>query len=414
MVESTAIPPAARSQRISDRVGWVDGIRGAAAMFVVLHHTWLGVWPGFPRNAGPWWAGWMLYGQLAVAVFIVVSGFSLALAPLRRGSTLSGGTGRFLRRRAWRILPPYWAALLFSTAIAASVVHPPLQTAAKSFVVHALLLQDITGSWVVNGTFWSIAIEWQIYFLFPLMLLLARRRGIATAVACTVLLVFAAQALGHLGSPFTKVHHLTPQLLALFALGVLAVDLGRIKGAATLRRVLVGIASVALGAVVILALVKGSVWMVSQYFTIDILFGVAVACLMAVMYGGGLPRVRRVLASRLGLFLGLFSYSIYLMHGPILGLFERFILNPMNAAPLARFAVLLFVAIPVVLVVCYGFYLMFEAPFLAHRDVSAFRAMPVVRAARWLRRRLGFGPVTPAPEIAAPRSQARLDPPLSP
>ena len=403
MVESTASPPAARSQRVSDRVGWVDGIRGAAAMFVVLHHTWLGVWPGFPRNAGPWWVGWMLYGQLAVAVFIVVSGFSLSLGPLRRGATLSGGTGRCLGRRAWRILPPYWAALVLSTAIAAALAHPPLQTAAKSFVVHALLLQDITGSWVVNGTFWSIAIEWQIYFLFPLILLLARRRGIATAVACTVLLVFAAQALSHLGSPFTKIHHLTPQLLALFALGVLAVDLGRIKGAARLQRVLIVIASVAIGAVVLLAVV-----------TIDILFGVGVACLMAVMYGGGLPRLRRVLGSRLGLFLGLFSYSIYLMHGPILGLFESFILNPMNAPPLARFAVLLLVAIPVVLVICYGFYLMFEAPFLAHRDASAFRAMPVVRAARWLRRRLGFGPVTPAPEVAAPRGQASLDPPPSP
>jgi peptidoglycan/LPS O-acetylase OafA/YrhL len=116
----------------------------------------------------------------------------------------------------------------------------------------------------------------------------------------------------------------------------------------------------------------------------------------------------------LGLFLGLFSYSIYLMHGPILGLFERFILNPMNAAPLARFAVLLFVAIPVVLVVCYGFYLMFEAPFLAHRDASAFRAMPIVRAARRLRRWLGFEPVASAPEVTTPGSHASLDPPLSP
>jgi peptidoglycan/LPS O-acetylase OafA/YrhL len=383
-------------------------------MFVVLHHAWLGVWPKFPHDTGPWWAGWMLYGQLAVAVFIVVSGFSLALSPLRRGATLSGGTGRFLRRRAWRILPPYWAALVFSLVIAASIVHPPLQTAARGFVVHALLLQDITGSWVVNGSFWSIAIEWQIYFVFPLILLLARRRGLMTAVACTVLLVFAAQALSHLGPPFTKIHHLTPQLLALFALGVLAVDLGRSQGAARLRRPLVVIGSSALGAVVILAIAKGSVWMVRQYFTIDIIFGVGVASLMAVMYGGGLPRLRRVLASRLGLFLGLFSYSIYLMHGPILGLFERLILNPMNVAPLARFALLLVVGIPVVLVVCYGFYLMFEAPFMAHRDISAIHAMPIFRAARWMRRRLGLGPMSPAPEAAAPRSHASLDPPLQP
>jgi hypothetical protein len=68
----------------------------------------------------------------------------------------------------------------------------------------------------------------------------------------------------------------------------------------------------------------------------------------------------------------------------------------------------------VVLVVCYGFYLMFEAPFLAHRDAGAFRAMPIVRAARWLLRRLGSDRVPPAPEVAAPTTQASLDPPLSP
>jgi peptidoglycan/LPS O-acetylase OafA/YrhL len=399
----------ARSQRISDRVGWVDGIRGAAAMFVVLHHIWLGVWPGYPRNTGPWWVGWMLYGQLAVAVFIVVSGFSLALAPLRRGATLSGGTRRFLRRRAWRILPPYWAALVFSTIIVGYIVHPGLHTIARGFVVHALLLQDITGSWVVNGAFWSIAIEWQIYFLFPLILLLARRRGIVTTVACTVLLVLAARALSHLGSPFTKIDHLTPQLLALFALGILAVDLGQTESAARLQRALIVIGSIAIAAVVILAVVKGSVWMVSQYFTIDIVFGFGVACLMAVMYGGGLPRVRRVLASRFGLRFGLLSFSIYLLHGPILGLFEHEILSPMHPGPLATFALLLVVGIPVILVICYGFHLMFEAPFLVHRDTGAIRAMPIFRAARRLRRRLGFGPVSPAPEVAAPLESGPLN-----
>jgi peptidoglycan/LPS O-acetylase OafA/YrhL len=74
VVESTASPPAAGGQRISDRPGSVDRIRGAAAMFVILHHTWLGVWREFPPNAGPARAGWMLYGQHAVAVFIVASG----------------------------------------------------------------------------------------------------------------------------------------------------------------------------------------------------------------------------------------------------------------------------------------------------------------------------------------------------
>ena len=231
------------------RVEWLDGIRGLAAMFVVLHHVWLSAWPAFPRDTGPWWLGWMLYGHLAVAVFIVVSGFSLALAPMRHGGNLAGGTRRFLRRRAWRILPPYWAALILSTIITAWLLQPNLSApvVARSFVVHGLLIQDIMGSVAPNGTFWSIAVEWQIYFLFPLILWLARQTSLRTPVMCTVALVVVSQAVAGLSGPFNKIHHLNAQFLALFALGVFAVHVGRRDHVAKLRRPLAvaGVAALA-------------------------------------------------------------------------------------------------------------------------------------------------------------------------
>src|SRR4051794_6169646 len=216
------------SPGMRNRVVWLDGVRGAAAMFVVLHHAWLAAWPAYPQDVGPWWLGWLLYGQLAVAVFIVVSGFSLALAPLRDDGQLRGGAGRFVRRRAWRILPAYWAALVFSTVITALLLRPELGVGdiSKAFVVHGLLLQDVVGSQAPNGAFWSIAVEWQIYFAFPLILWLARRRGVETAVGCTVAVVLIAHLAARLGGPLAKLDDLTPQFLALFALGVLAVKLG--------------------------------------------------------------------------------------------------------------------------------------------------------------------------------------------
>ena len=83
----------------------LDGLRGLAALYVVLFHCWLLAFPGFPRNSGPFWLGWLMYGRLAVVFFLVLSGFSLALSPARKGWQ-QGGVARFLRRRAWRILPP--------------------------------------------------------------------------------------------------------------------------------------------------------------------------------------------------------------------------------------------------------------------------------------------------------------------
>ena len=130
-------------------------------MFVVLHHVWLATWPDFPHDDGPWFLGWLVYGHLAVAVFIVVSGFSLALAPMRDNGRLQGGVSRFVRRRAWRILPAYWAALIFSTLITAYLLRPDLGATdvSKALAVHGLLLQDVVGSQTPNGAFWSIAVE---------------------------------------------------------------------------------------------------------------------------------------------------------------------------------------------------------------------------------------------------------------
>src|SRR4051794_41449143 len=72
------------------RVTGLDGIRGLAALFVVVHHTYLESFPGYPVNTGPSWLVWLLYGHLAVVVFIALSGVSLAVAPAPRDWQLGG------------------------------------------------------------------------------------------------------------------------------------------------------------------------------------------------------------------------------------------------------------------------------------------------------------------------------------
>ncbi|GAB3883571.1 hypothetical protein GCM10027612_15910 [Microbispora bryophytorum subsp. camponoti] len=178
-MESTAgqaTSPSTRAARAPTRLPGLDGIRGIAALFVVLHHCWLLSFPGFPADTGPAWAGWLVYGHLAVVMFIVLSGFSLAVSPADSGWRLNS-LRRFAYRRAWRILPPYWAALLFSLVVAWTLIPQPGQgdPTVKSVVVYGLLVQDLFGSPSPNGAFWSIAVEAQLYIVFPLMLLVLRR-----------------------------------------------------------------------------------------------------------------------------------------------------------------------------------------------------------------------------------------------
>jgi len=72
------------------------------------------------------------------------------------GRSWLGGAGRFLRRRAWRILPAYWAALAFSLFVA---YHVPAshkgEPTHRSIAVFGLLLQDTFWAKTPNGAFWT-------------------------------------------------------------------------------------------------------------------------------------------------------------------------------------------------------------------------------------------------------------------
>src|SRR5580693_4033180 len=171
-----AAVPATEAGRPGRVVG-LDGIRGLAALYVVAYHIFVRAWPDYPgANHAPFWAAWLSYGRGAVAMFIVLSGFSLGLGPARSGWRLNA-IGTYAHRRAWRILPPYWAALVFSLVMTWYVVaqpHLPVPNG-KSIVVYGLLLQDVFALGSPNRTFWSIAIEAQLYVLLPLLLLVIRR-----------------------------------------------------------------------------------------------------------------------------------------------------------------------------------------------------------------------------------------------
>src|SRR6185436_19936964 len=137
-----------------------------------------------PVDTAPIWAAWFIYGRFAVVVFIVLSGFSLALSPARHGWRLDG-LAPFARRRARRILPAYWAALGFSLVAAWLVVPPPGQAApdAASVVVNGLLVENLVAAPSPNGSFWSMAVEAQLYLVLPLLLLLVRRVGAVRMLA---------------------------------------------------------------------------------------------------------------------------------------------------------------------------------------------------------------------------------------
>lgn len=376
---TTGAPAASRER---GRLVGLDGIRGFAALFVVMHHCYLMAFPGFPANTGPAWLAWLLYGHISVVVFIVLSGFSLGVSPARSGWRLSS-LSRFAHRRAWRILPPYWAALVFSLLVAWFVVPQPGSTAptGKTVAVYGLLLQDVFGAPNPNGAFWSIAVEAQLYFTFPLLLLVLRKWGPVVMVGSVAALV---AGLGLLAPYVHAIHllmRLTPQFAALFALGLAAA--GIVVAGERIRRLpLQWLAALAALPVLVLLVVQGSGWWSVHMFWIDLAVGPATALLLAAVATRRPVPLVRLLDTRPVRSLGSFSYSLYLIHAPIVVAVNRKLVAPHLGSGQAAFWVTFAIAVPLSVVAARLFGAVFEIPFVRHRSWAALRAAVRARLGR--------------------------------
>jgi peptidoglycan/LPS O-acetylase OafA/YrhL len=382
-VVATSTAPAAVG---AERVAGLDGIRGLAALFVVLNHIFLRAWPGYPADRAPFWAAWFIYGRFAVVVFIALSGFSLGLAPARTGWRFDS-VATFARRRAWRILPAYWAALGFSLLMTWYVVAQPGWAVpnGRSVVVYGVLVQDAVPAGIPNRAFWSIAVEAQLYVLLPLLLLVVRRAGALAMVAGVGAVVVALGLL----VPAAALVDVTPDLAVLFAIGVLAAGIA--TAAERIRSLPWGAFALAAAVpVVALISVMGATWTDEHLFWVDLAWAPAIGCFLAAVA----MRRPRALVALLDVRplrrLGSFSYSLYLTHAPIVIAVSYGLVLGHVATGTPTFLVLTAVLVPLTVGFARVFAAAFELPFQRHRGWA-----PLARAAgaRLRRPYLGVRPV---------------------
>ncbi|TMA81997.1 MAG: acyltransferase [Deltaproteobacteria bacterium] len=153
----------------ASHLGFLDGVRGCAALYVVAHHAMLNLPPVASRIDALMRRAFAL-GHFSVDVFIVLSGFCLMLPVLRRPGNV--GLWPFIGRRAVRILPTYYVALLCSLLLIGTVIGQPsgthwdvsLPVTRRDVALHMMLMHDWSASSAlrINHPFWSIAVEWKI------------------------------------------------------------------------------------------------------------------------------------------------------------------------------------------------------------------------------------------------------------
>jgi len=374
MLIGVSEPPEAPSPAKDGHLRFLDGMRGFAAAYVVLHHAMLNLPMG---NDGP--LEHLLrkatsYGHYAVDIFIVLSGYCLMLPVIRKGRGVP--FGQFIVRRALRIVPTYYLALAVTLSLIGIAVGDitgtfwdiALPVTWQDIVTHGLLIhQWFAGEATkINHAHWSIGVEWQIYFFFPLLLMLRARYGAKTAMISAVIfgyVVWMALSIAHLGNPTPWGS--SPYYLGLFALGMFAAEIAESAAAraipeiARARWMFVGLA---LASVAVTALkLPGGDSIPLQWRSVVI--GAWTASMLVLLRMDNLSLFSRVVSSKPAVALGKMGYSVYLLHAPLLQLVYLNVVRRLEIADALRAPVMLAGCSALVVLVSIPFHAMAEKPF---------------------------------------------------
>lgn len=164
----------------------LDLLRALAILLVFAFHSQQLLVPGFiltDEDYGSFWLDeeiglrriiWNLspsaFGFSGVELFLLISGFLIHYAFLARGVELNRVA--FFNRRFWRIYPPYALALTFFILTVG-------YGGTKDLLLHGLLAHNLNDEtfFSINPSFWSLALEAQLYLAYPFLLLLRGRIG---------------------------------------------------------------------------------------------------------------------------------------------------------------------------------------------------------------------------------------------
>lgn len=361
---------------VRPHLGYLDGLRGIAALYVVAFHILAYHFNHLNSDAARIVTPFS-FGSYAVSVFIVLSGFCLMLPVARsEDGLLRGGAKRFFWSRARRILPPYYFAVAFSLLLITFFIGhetgTPWDTSVPvtqiGLVSHLFMLQDISiRTWAqIDLPLWSVSVEWRIYFCFPLLVLCWRRFGpwkTTAAIACAYILVFAFLHAHFLLRFNSQQNGITPQYLSLFALGMLAAGIAFSKYPkfARLRRLpwrgAAGAFLILVAATVLHpAFLKGRLGL-------DFFVGLFAFCLLvAASREGGW---QTALSWKPLVIIGSFAYSLYLIHFPVLQMVWQYIIHPLHLGASSSLVLHWLLGIPLSVGVAYLFHLAFERPFMS-------------------------------------------------
>ena len=158
---------------------FIDGLRGIAALWVVLYHADPDKRISQLTGVLPQWFVDVVFrwGSLGVTIFFVLSGFVMAYS-LRNARINLSYLKNFALRRFVRLSPPYYISILFTlgfafvAAYAKGAAFEPMgkPLSFPRFFAHLFYVQDIFRLEHIDDVYWTLCLEVQFYIVFCFLL----------------------------------------------------------------------------------------------------------------------------------------------------------------------------------------------------------------------------------------------------
>lgn len=161
----------------------VDALKVIACVLIVWHHlAFYGPMSDVVFTVAPSLINWLYdYGRMAVQVFLVVGGYLAAASLAPQGMAALPQPGRVIVHRYRRLVLPLLVALLFTTVVAALVrpwlLHPSVPGVPTPWqvIAHVFLLQDLVGQEALSAGVWYVAIDFQLFVLSVALFMLVQK-----------------------------------------------------------------------------------------------------------------------------------------------------------------------------------------------------------------------------------------------
>ena len=367
----------------------LDAMRGGAALAVVTYHA-LGVSPLTAPGGWEWWlpqiTGHLVHFAFAgIYLFFVISGFCIHLfwAKARAAGVQQPVINffSFWKRRVRRLYPPYFAALALYLCYLA--YKTPVEVTAFylwDVLLHLFMLHNLDPrtAYTINGAFWTLAIEEQLYLAYFLLLFLRIRYG----WTITLLLTFGARVVWLIisrGLSESVGFHIPLTEAAatnwfIWALGALSVEaaLGLIKLPAWCSRISVGalVLGCAMSLAQLLPLTDQKGWVHDAGWLImhpawGVGFFILVNYAVAAEQRWRIERLRTPRLIPTLAAVGLMSYSLYLTHSFVLMHWYWFGFTKLHILTIS-----LLIMTPLSVAFSWLFFRAFERPFMTIRPVK--------------------------------------------